>query len=898
MKKNWIAVMLLLATLVGVFGCGGAGIRDEVPTVSAESNFIGSKSDSLAGIEQGERPEVLLHFGMTDASGKAEFQIVYGSDASLLLKNECDSLANDIKSVTGVSVPVVHEIEKQKTYEILIGDAMRAETVDIINQYRLDETQFLIRAIDTRVIVYATSEQSVISGVRFLMDALVYKSEARGEYGLEKDYEFVYQPVEHPPITILGIDDQYVEFQLDNSSATATFARMSFTGNGGWRIQTKAARADEYNDFGAAQRLAYTMGEADPSRIENITALQEEKLLTVKADDGSCVKINLEVFQMDFFAPSGELSSTVTNMTTYTGGSSIKGLLAKGEAIFGTGERFDSTNQRGKYIEMFSKDIWSQSNACYMVIPLLCSSRGSGIFVNLYEHMTMDLGKANADEWVTTVTGVPLDVYIYTTERISDVIKAYSDLTGYASMPEEWTYGMIVAAYHPDLMSKWTNSLGGEGVYEMIAHMEQYDLPWTGVLAEAWSGGHKDLKELCDYVHSLGKKFLIYMRVGQINEFMQAISALSSFTVGLYRSDYLLTQTRPDGTIGQKLPNTTAGTNNPDAGGGTGEFPYIDFTNPEACNWFFGEYWRYLMNDIGVDGCKIDFCETLPENYPLNYYDEKIPTSGSHHFYPSAFCSMFFETIAAKPDSGMCYTRGGGIGSQRGPYMWAGDQTRDYTSLAFQLRAVLTSGLSGVPFMSYDMAGYQYGNSNIATEGKILIRGTQFSAFTICLQTHGTVRRSYEFAQEDPNYAYVTHLYRAYTKLHEHLTPYITELSEDAVTTGMPVMRHLVLGWQEDANVYSIDDEYTFGDAFLLAPIIRDSDVRDIYLPEGRWLDLNTGTEYEVGKEGLLLKDYEANLATLPTFYNMDTESDIAPALVSGIREIYAYAQTLLPAAE
>ena len=71
--------------------------------------------------------------------------------------------------------------------------------------------------------------------------------------------------------------------------------------------------------------------------------------------------------------------------------------------------------------------------------------------------------------------------------------------------------------------------------------------------------------------------------------------------------------------------------------------------------------------------------------------------------------------------------------------------------------------------------------------------------------------------------------------------------------------------------------------------------MRDIYLPEGEWVDLNTGEEYSVGSEGLWLRDYEADLATLPTFYNVNTESEIAPTLVDGICELYDYARGMLP---
>jgi alpha-D-xyloside xylohydrolase len=105
----------------------------------------------------------------------------------------------------------------------------------------------------------------------------------------------------------------------------------------------------------------------------------------------------------------------------------------------------------------------------------------------------------------------------------------------------------------------------------------------------------------------------------------------------------------------------------------------------------------------------------------------------------------------------------------------------------------------------------------------------------------------------------------------------------------------MIFGWPEDKNVYDLDTQYMFGDAFLVAPILNDGDSRKIYLPEGEWLDLNTGEEYTVGKEGKWLNGYAADLATLPTFYNKNTVSEIAPTLVEGIAELYDYARSLKP---
>ena len=244
---------------------------------------------------------------------------------------------------------------------------------------------------------------------------------------------------------------------------------------------------------------------------------------------------------------------------------------------------------------------------------------------------------------------------------------------------------------------------------------------------------------------------------------------------------------------------------------------------------------------------------------------------------------------------------------------------RYWDGLSFQLRAVLSSGLSGVPFMSYDMSGYQQGNvalhKRIDYEAPVFLRGTQFSAYTLCIQTHGRgIKRSYQFAKEYPmldengkemfdgdgnpimiDYTYVTEIYRAYTKLHEHLTPYITVLAEEATETGMPVMRHMILEYGNDPTAREIEDEYMFGDAFLIAPILTDKSTRDIYLPEGTWVDLNTGEEHVVPKEGEWIYGYKADLATLPSFFNTETDSDVAADLVPGIMELYDYARSFLP---
>ena len=120
-----------------------------------------------------------------------------------------------------------------------------------------------------------------------------------------------------------------------------------------------------------------------------------------------------------------------------------------------------------------------------------------------------------------------------------------------------------------------------------------------------------------------------------------------------------------------------------------------------------------------------------------------------------------------------------------------------------------------------------------------------------------------------------------YNALHEELADYLQKLSKIACDTGMPMVRHMILEFQNDANVVDIDDQFMYGDALLLAPVLtcntqKDADgktvldyasvvTREVYLPAGEWLDLNSGETIVSEGETITV---EANLAKIPAYLN------------------------------
>jgi alpha-D-xyloside xylohydrolase len=73
---------------------------------------------------------------------------------------------------------------------------------------------------------------------------------------------------------------------------------------------------------------------------------------------------------------------------------------------------------------------------------------------------------------------------------------------------------------------------------------------------------------------------------------------------------------------------------------------------------------------------------------------------------------------------------------------------------------------------------------------------------------------------------------------------------------------------------WHIDDQYYFGDSFLVAPIMNDDGVRDVYLPEGTWIDFWTG---EIVKGCRWLKNIQMPLERMPVYVKLGAQVPVYP---------------------
>ena len=143
MHIKLLAMLLLLATLLGILGCTGpAG--------------DGGTTDSAPGEEETKPAGNLFLFAGGDAP---VFQIVYpGKDGEA--KAAAEYLQAVIKEKTGVELVATFDGNRSTEYEILIGNVARVESSDLIDEHELGAQDFSIAVVGTKICLCATGAQA------------------------------------------------------------------------------------------------------------------------------------------------------------------------------------------------------------------------------------------------------------------------------------------------------------------------------------------------------------------------------------------------------------------------------------------------------------------------------------------------------------------------------------------------------------------------------------------------------------------------------------------------------------------------------------------------------------------------------------------------------------------
>ncbi len=303
-----------------------------------------------------------------------------------------------------------------------------------------------------------------------------------------------------------------------------------------------------------------------------------------------------------------------------------------------------------------------------------------------------------------------------------------------------------------------------------------------------------------------------------------------------------------------------------------GEFDcgVVDFTNPEAVEWFAERVIGQNMLDYGLSGWMADFGEYLPIDVKLsNGVDAKL----MHNAWPTIWAEVNARAVESRGRTGaaLFFMRAGFTGVQKHcPLLWGGDQSVDFSrhdGLVTVISGALSSGLLGNAYHHSDIGGYTSLFGNVRT-AELIMRWAEMAAFTPVMRTHEG-NRPRDNLQIDQNAEVLSHFARM-TRIYVHLAPYLKSLVVEASTRGLPVQRPLFLHFEEDAHTYTIQDAYLYGPDLLVAPVWQAGKAEwSTYLPEGAdWVHVWSDRSFVGGQEVTV----EAPFGQSPVFYRVGSE--------------------------
>lgn len=293
----------------------------------------------------------------------------------------------------------------------------------------------------------------------------------------------------------------------------------------------------------------------------------------------------------------------------------------------------------------------------------------------------------------------------------------------------------------------------------------------------------------------------------------------------------------------------------------------VDFTNPEAYNWF-KEIIKKNMIEFGLSGWMADFGEYLPTD--LKLFDGSDPML-EHNHWPVLWAKCNYDALEETKTLGevIYFMRAGGTGSQKYcPLLWAGDQSVDFSihdGLASVMVGALSAGMCGCGLHHSDIGGYTSLFDNCRTK-ELFQRWTEMAAFTPVMRTH-------ECNRPDTNFQYyddgdTMEMFARMTDIHIALKPYIQAAVAENAEKGIPAQRPLFMHYEADEAAYDIQTEYLFGRDLLVAPVYLEGEVsRTVYLTDDEWVHLWSGKVYGKGSVSV-----DAPIGYPPVFYRKASE--------------------------
>ena len=508
------------------------------------------------------------------------------------------------------------------------------------------------------------------------------------------------------------------------------------------------------------------------------------------------------------------------------------------EAFYGFGEKFNAFNQRGRKLTIWQRDAQStNSDVSYKGMPYFMSSEGYSVLLNTFSRTHFNMGASSNVSFTMECEAPYLDYYVFLNRDYKGLVEDYTAFSGRSPMIPRWAFGFWMSRM--SYMSR-------QEVEEVVERMAAFGMSADVIHIDAWGDGLRpdgsrdllcfdeerfpDPEGMIRSLRERGIRLSLWMfpYLNAVARDLRTGEALGEPPSLVYMKERGFLVKNPAGEDYAFTPGE----------GDAGHTVYaLDFTNPELVAYMKERVKRLMRMGVGV--IKTDFSEEIPEDAVL--FDG---TTGreSHNRYPLLYAKTIYEASReAKEEMGeraLLWGRSGYAGSQNYPANWAGDSSAALNNLSAILNGGLNLALSGVSFWGFDIGGFyhcDYSGRRVIPEDEAYIRSVQMGLMSPLSRSHGqsTPREPWVFSR-DAQAAFLK-----INRLRYRMLPYLYSVAWETHLTGLPMMRPMLLEFQEDFAVRDVSTQYMLGDALLVAPVFDQKNHR-VYLPEGSWLDLHS----------------------------------------------------------
>ena len=513
--------------------------------------------------------------------------------------------------------------------------------------------------------------------------------------------------------------------------------------------------------------------------------------------------------------------------------------------IFGFGLQLKQFDHRGRKLRLYvNADPVAADGESHAPVPFFVTNKGYGMYFDTARYAEFYCGKqkntgamashsnggsagseaelyaVRKDSDLIMSVRIPVaagvDVYVIEGDTITEIVSQYNMLAGGGPEVPEWALGLLYRCYY-----KWD----AEKIKETADYFRERHIPCDMIgLEPGW------------HTHAYSCTYQWSDKYPDPDEFIAYLKD-RNFHINLWEHAFV----HPDAEIHDALI--------PHSGDWLvwgGLVP--DFATPEGRR-IFADYHRTKLVDHGVDGFKLDECDssdfTGSWSFPLS---SEFPSGLDGEQYHSLFGTLYAKTILDALGEQQTLSEVRQIGALAAPYPFV--LYSDLYDHRDFIRGLVNSGFSGLLWTP------EFRQAETREECIRRIQCTVFSCQFLINSWNYDGIPWVIFDCEDE--------VRELIQLRYQLIPMLKKAFEVYHATGKPPIRALVMDYTQDDATYTIDDEYMFCEELLVAPIAANAgDQRSVYLPRAaRWADFYTGEEIALPENGVI----QVNTKRIPVY--------------------------------